>query len=155
MLWTEYLRKLVRRLGGGGIQATLLGRTANPSQFQSKIFQNNPWLYHLKSEGGRKSVFCLYIRTDFSVDVHGYDLIKKWSKVIYSSRIIPSFIFPWWNKSEVGRKVFTYLGFLPVWGKLELGYCGAPTPQSKCQSKGNPFFYAWLQKLPGAGLPEL
>lgn len=61
----------------------------------------------------------------------------------------------WRNKREVGKKVFTYLGCLPVWGKLELGCCGAPTPESKCRSRGTPFFRAWLHKQPGAWLPVL
>lgn len=55
------------------------------------------------------------------------------------------------NKRDMGRKVSTYLGCFPVWGKPELDCCGPPKPESKCRSKETPFFHSWLQKQPGAG----
>lgn len=105
--------------------------------------------------GGWHLSSCLWIRTDFSVNIHGYDLIRKEARYFTVPGIMPSFTSSRRNKREVGRKVPTYLDCLPAWEKLELGCFEAPTPESKCRSKGTPFFHAWLQKQPGAGLPEL
>lgn len=127
------------------------------SPFQNKVISKQPMLllYHSEIVGGENlssSSKVELISLSICTDTIWSENETSWLTV---HGIMPSFTFSWRNKREMGRKLSTYLGCLPVWGKLELGCFGVPTPESKCRSKGTPFFHAWLQIQPGAGLPEL
>lgn len=145
MLWIEHLRKIVRQLGKKS--HFIRGKSHPPPpvpSFKIRSFKTTLLLhYHLKSRGENLSSVSEFklISSSICPDMIWSENEARWFTAHGLCQALP---FRGEIK-EMGRKTSAYLGCLPVWGKLEVGCCGAPTPESKCRSKGTPFFHAWLR----------